>query len=112
SPEVKSALWREHFAHYLAAHPHLTPRQVAFIRRAEALSTAALFARSGEDPNVAVALEQLRRDGALLFPKEELLLLLATLGPPERADGPTAAEDCDCSRASDWCFVGSCTKWS
>jgi hypothetical protein len=113
SPEAKSALWREHFAQYLAAHPHLTKEQVAFIQRAEALATAALFARSGEDLSVTAALEQLRRDGALLFPKEELLQLLASLGPPETGSGPAPAVACDCSRASAWCWVGSCTtQWS
>jgi hypothetical protein len=118
SPEAQSTLWREHFAHYLAAHPHLTKEQVAFIERAEALSTPALFARSSEDPGITVALEQLRREGALLFPKEDLLRLLATLGPPDSLGppdrlGPTAAPACECSRASDWCSVGSCsTEWS
>ncbi|MEW2079953.1 bacteriocin fulvocin C-related protein [Streptomyces sp. NPDC013433] len=101
SAVTKSRLWVEHLRHYGVEHPDLSENQERALRHAmETLGNASLYAQSPLREQDHRMLEGLRGEVAAAF-GGETESLIATLGAPN-----LAAADCQCSTASDYCWMG------
>ncbi|MCP3104283.1 bacteriocin fulvocin C-related protein [Myxococcus sp. K15C18031901] len=109
-PEARSALWRQHFEHYLAAHPGLDEAQTEFIQELIALAAPSLFAKVATQANQKGPDFSKQKEAAVkLFGTTEATLLLATLGPQEKLAGNKA--NCTCNTIDDWCVTPTlCTR--
>ncbi|WP_437337215.1 bacteriocin fulvocin C-related protein [Sorangium sp. So ce394] len=110
-PEAKSSFWKEHFRHYMAAHPELTAEQAAFIQKLGASASADFFSRSPGDAAAEAIIDNLSREGLMLFDKDSLGQIIAQLGPDTEEKGSVGgattylmgAPNCVCSTKDDWC---------
>ena len=94
TPARRHALWTEHLA-AVAAEPHLTPEQRAFVREtAERLPM--LFASPAPNP----ALVEWEAQAAKLFARPDAGRIFATLGPPEPPEGLPLPPDALPTRAT------------
>ncbi|SDH59621.1 hypothetical protein SAMN05421505_118130 [Sinosporangium album] len=91
-PDTQSRLWSEHFIHYRAAHPNLSPQQEQVMAAVEAiLANEAIFRvppTELQDDH-----ERLQREAIEAFGFDEARALIATLGPE---DPPGVVGPCGC----------------
>lgn len=78
-PDVRSALWREHFTRYLDAHPDLSAEQRELIEESLAMTDDL---PASVTPEARARDERFRIRAIGLFGEEEARDLFATLGPP------------------------------
>jgi hypothetical protein len=106
SPAARNSLWQQHFQRYLAAHPTLSPEQVAFVKMAQSRMSPMLFS---DDQSMAPSKEltavasELESRATTLFAESEIHALLANLGPIAVSEPSVEGVACECSRSSDYC---------
>jgi hypothetical protein len=134
SADMKAALWRAHFNHFLQNHPELSEAQRGVLAKALELFSTDTFATSPAGPdwqsNVHEPMLQLEESVRLLFDPLTARQAFAVLGPDTspvsnemaadrevsalgarslpRAPLRATVPDCSCSQGSDWCFFSSC----
>jgi hypothetical protein len=138
SAEMKAALWRAHFKHFLESHPELSVAQRGVIGQALELFTTDTFATPPDSRNwqsdVHEPMVRLEESARLLFDPQTARRAFALLGPdyatatgsedvaaihsdmstrtaralPKAALRAGNTPECSCSQGSDWCFFSSC----
>lgn len=120
-PSRSAPVWEKHILTYLALHPDLSERQVAFLNDVATLLHDGLL--SSPQPDLRSKLDKLAATSAELLPPTVGRLLFVDLGPADsdpsvkepvlgRISGWVASQlgavsaasgGCECSRQSDWC---------
>jgi hypothetical protein len=106
SPAARSRFWLAHLKQYRAAHPDLTPGQLAVLDRGSALAAKpSTFVGDG----TSAADERLKEAAVREFGMTGAVAIFATLGPSDHPLGQQQfgpLSGCTCNREDDWCGLG------